>query len=386
MSKSIGNTVNPLEAADKYGADALRFNLATGSTPGNDMKFCGVAPGRHAALRQQALERDALHRVRESRRHAARAGGRRACAWSCRRSRAARWPTAGSWPRQHDLAADVQRLMEDYQFGEAGRLIYEFIWGEFCDWYLECAKGPLNGGDAQAKADTIAVLRWTLERSLRLLHPFMPFVTEELWQFLLGQPAERTDLPPAEQSIMVRPWPRPEEAPADPAAERDFGLLMAIITAIRNARAEAIKDAPEGQKADLARRRIAAYLAAGAQAALLEAQRDILIRLAQLDPANVIIGAEMPEAASDRPDDDAGGGRCGDGPAHGGTGGPGRGAGAPGERGRAGPGRDRAHRGAAGERAVRKQGQAGRGGSQREKLAAARDRLAVLQTRLAAFE
>jgi valyl-tRNA synthetase len=297
MSKSIGNTVNPLEAADKYGTDALRFNLATGSTPGNDMKFSEArleGMQRFANKLWNATRFIVFESPGGTRRVPEADSLRLELPPRERRTLADRWILA----RQHDLAADVQRLMDEYQFGEAGRLIYEFIWGEFCDWYLECAKGPLNGTDAQAKADTIAVLRWTLERSLRLLHPFMPFVTEELWQYLLGRPADRADLPPAEQSIMVRPWPRSEEAPADPTAERDFGLLMAIITAIRNARAEAIKDAPEGQKADLARRRIAAYLAAGAWAPLLEAQRDILIRLAHLDPANVIIGAEMPDATS----------------------------------------------------------------------------------------
>jgi valyl-tRNA synthetase len=297
MSKSVGNTVNPLEAADKYGADALRFNLATGSTPGADMKF--------SESRLEGMQRFA-NKVWNATRFIVfdkTAGGRRALAETSRalalppaerRTLADRWIIS----RQHTLAADVQRLNEDYQFGEAGRLIYDFIWGEFCDWYLEYAKGPLNGADAEAKEDTLAVLRWTLDRALRLLHPFMPFLTEELWQYLLDHPAADEALPASECSIMMAPWPRAAEAPFDSAAERDFGLLMEIITGIRNARAEAIKDAPEGQKNDLARRRIAAYIGAGGQSGLLRAHSAFLARLAQLDPAGLQIGPEMPAAAA----------------------------------------------------------------------------------------
>ena len=298
MSKSLGNTVNPLEAADRYGTDALRFNLATGSTPGNDMKF--------SESRLEGMQRFANKLWNATRFIVAdtASGGRRVPAAESRELAlppAARLTLADRWilARQHTLTADVQRLMEDYQFGEAGRLIYDFIWGEFCDWYLEYAKGPLGGGDAGAKADTIAVLRWTLDRSLRLLHPFMPFVTEELWQNLRGAPAGAADLPAAAQSIMVQPWPRAEEAPTDPAAVRDFGLLMGIITAIRNARAEAIKDAPEGQKADLARRRIPAYIGAKAQVPLLEAHAGLVARLAGLDPAQMQIAAALPAGAAD---------------------------------------------------------------------------------------
>ncbi len=300
MSKTLGNTVNPLEAADKYGTDALRFNLATGSTPGNDMKF--------SESRLEGMQRFA-NKLWNATRFIVfdTATGTRRVPEAESRALALpppeRWTLADRWilSRQHTLAADVQRLMDEYQFGEAGRLIYDFLWGELCDWYLEYAKGPLNGPDAQARADVLAVLRWTLERSLRLLHPFMPFVTEELWQFLLGRPADQPDLHKEAQSIMVAPWPQPAEVPADPDAERDFGLLMAIITGIRNARAEAIKDAPEGEKAALARRRIRAILGAGAQTDLLESQRALLIRLAGLDPEGLIIGAALPaEAATGR--------------------------------------------------------------------------------------
>jgi len=296
MSKSLGNTVNPLQAADRYGTDALRFNLATGSTPGNDMKFSESrleGMQRFANKLWNATRFIVFESGSTTRRVAVEASRTLTLPPPERLTLADRWIIS----RQHALAADVQRLMEDYNFGEAGRLIYDFMWGEFCDWYLECAKGPLNGSDAQAQADTVAVLRWTLDRGLRLLHPFMPFVTEELWQNLLGRPAD-ADLPAAQQSICMAAWPRPADAPQDMAAEREFGLLMALVTAIRNARAAAIKDAPDGQKADLARKRLPAYLAAGAAAGLLQGQAAILARLAGLDPAGLAIAATMPTAGT----------------------------------------------------------------------------------------
>jgi valyl-tRNA synthetase len=201
-----------------------------------------------------------------------------------------RWTLADRWiiSRAHDVNADVQRLMEDFQFGQAGQLIYDFAWNEFCDWYIEYAKGPLNEG-GQAREDALAVLRWTLDRTLRLLHPYMPFLTEELWQHLLGWPSEQEGLDPWQQSIMVAPWPDAGEAPADAAAERDFGLLMDAITAIRNARAEAIAGAPEAQKRDLARKRLPASIGAGRQTDLFTAYTPMLARLALLDPAQITI-------------------------------------------------------------------------------------------------
>jgi valyl-tRNA synthetase len=302
MSKSLGNTVNPLVAADKFGTDALRFNLMTGSTPGNDMKF--------SEARLQGMQHFA-NKLWNATRFIVGAGA--ADEGSGIRDQGSgthendpkskiqnpklptlppqeRWTLADRWiiSRAHDVNADVQRLMEDFQFGQAGQLIYDFAWSEFCDWYIEYAKGPLNEG-GQAREDALAVLRWTLDRTLRLLHPYMPFLTEELWQHLLGWPSEQEGLDPWQQSIMVAPWPDAGEAPADAAAERDFGLLMDAITAIRNARAEAIAGAPEAQKRDLARKRLPASIGAGRQTDLFTAYTPMLARLALLDPAQITI-------------------------------------------------------------------------------------------------
>jgi valyl-tRNA synthetase len=299
MSKSIGNTINPLVAADQYGTDALRFNLMTGSTPGNDMKFseARLQGMQHFANKLWNATRFIVNAAASSEQRAASSEDdaiRNPQSAIRNLPEAARLTLADRWilSRLHTLTADVQRLMEDFQFGQAGQEIYDFIWGEFCDWYIEYAKGPLNEG-GQQREDALAVLQWTLDRALRLLHPYMPFVTEELWQNLNGWPSAQAGLDPWQQSIMVAPWPQAGEAPADPAAERDFTLLMDTITAIRNARAEAIAGAPEAQKRDLARRRIAAQIGAGRYTALFTEYAPMLARLAQLDAAAIQIAPAL---------------------------------------------------------------------------------------------
>ena len=289
MSKSIGNTINPLVAADQFGTDALRFNLMTGSTPGNDMKFseARLQGMQHFANKLWNATRFIVGAAAASSEQRAASSENDAADPKSKIQNlksAGRLTLADRWilSRLHTLTSDVQRLMEDFQFGQAGQEIYDFIWGEFCDWYIEYAKGPLNAG-GQARDDALTVLHWTLDRALRLLHPYMPFVTEELWQNLNGWPSAQEGLDPWQQSIMVASWPGVDDAPADPAAERDFALLMDTITAIRNARAEAIAGAPEAQKRDLARRRIAAQIGAGRYAALFTEYAPMLARLAQLD-------------------------------------------------------------------------------------------------------
>jgi valyl-tRNA synthetase len=176
--------------------------------------------------------------------------------------------------------------MEAFQYAEAGRQIYEFFWNEFCDWYLEISKVALYGTDAAAKAQTRATLVRVLDSSLRLLHPFIPFVTEETWGYLkqavqAGQPS--TTWPAA---LIVASWP---EAPAtDPAAETDMGLIMEIVRVIRNARAE--YSVQPGH-------RIPANVQAGEdKLALLQDQARVLCALARLDPDQLVI-----QAAGDAP-------------------------------------------------------------------------------------
>ena len=168
--------------------------------------------------------------------------------------------------------------MDGFQYGEAGRQIYEFFWSEFCDWYLEFSKIALYRGDATAKARTRATLVRVLDETLRLLHPFVPFVTEETWGYLKeavggsGWPA----------GLIVASWPEP--GIRDEVAEGEMGLIMDLVRAIRNARAEY-----EVKPGAL----IAASIAADSREAMVCAQSEILCALARLDPARLIIAANL---------------------------------------------------------------------------------------------
>ncbi|MFQ5813685.1 MAG: class I tRNA ligase family protein, partial [Anaerolineae bacterium] len=161
---------------------------------------------------------------------------------------------------------------EDYNFGEAGRQIYDFLWGEYCDWFIEMSKIRLYGEDDEAKDTAQQVLVHVLDRTMRLLHPFMPFVTEEIWQHL----------PHEGEALIVAPWP--EAGPMDGAAEAEMSLIMEIVRAIRNARAE-YKVEPG--------RRIEAIIATGEDYELLSSQRDILITTARLDAEKLHIARTL---------------------------------------------------------------------------------------------
>jgi valyl-tRNA synthetase len=178
------------------------------------------------------------------------------------RSLADRWIVS----RLNRLIADATRLIEDYQFGEAGRQIYEFFWGEYCDWYLEIAKILLRAaderGDGAARTATLSTLVSVLECALRLLHPYMPFVTEEIYQQIPGHG----------EALIIAPWP--EALARDEAAERAMGVVMELIGGIRTARAE-LNIEP--------RRKLPAIVMAPAHLALLEGQRAVVEALAGLD-------------------------------------------------------------------------------------------------------
>jgi len=189
--------------------------------------------------------------------------------------------------RLHGLSVDVNRLFDNYQFGEAGRQIHDFLWGEYCDWFLEMAKLRLYGDDAQARQRARQVLVYVLERASRLLHPIMPFITEEIWQNLmkaLRGDSGTSSMPAKAQALMVTPWPDTAGMP-DPAAEAQVGILMDLIRSIRNARAE--YDVQPG-------RRIVALIAAGDQEKWLQSQRPILCSLAKLDEDRLQLRRALP--------------------------------------------------------------------------------------------
>ncbi|MCF6134113.1 valine--tRNA ligase [Thermoactinomyces vulgaris] len=229
MSKSLGNGIDPMEVIDQYGADAMRYMLSTGCTPGNDQRFRFERveaarnfankiwnASRFALMHLEGVEEDDL-------------------------SLTGPFSTADQWilHRLNETVRDVTRLLNRFDFGEAGRVLYNFIWDEFCDWYIEFAKLPLYGEDEEAKRVTRSVLVHVLDQSLKLLHPMMPFITEEIWQHL----------PVKGESIMIAPWPVEDEQFESAQAVRQMRVLIEIIRSVRNIRAE--MDVPAKRQIEL---------------------------------------------------------------------------------------------------------------------------------------
>jgi valyl-tRNA synthetase len=279
MSKSFGNVVNPLEVMDQQGTDALRFTLATSGTPGQDLN---LNPDRIEAARNFAnkiwnITRFVLTKLEGFSSSAAQPS-------NLQIFEPATMTLADRWilSRYNRLVQDVDRLMRAYNFGEAGRQIQDFLWGDFADWYVEIAKVQLEPtAGAEQQANTRAVLYGVLEGSLRLLHPFMPFVTEEAWQYLTNGRRQSVALP---ASIMVAPYPTANAGALDDAAERDFALLQELISSVRNVRNE--------YKVEPARW-VAATVAAGARAAMLNEQRGQIVRLARVADEQLAIAEHL---------------------------------------------------------------------------------------------
>jgi len=226
MSKSLGNGVDPIEVIDRYGADTLRFMLITGNTPGNDLRF---------HFERLEATRNFLNKI-----------------WNASRFVLMNLQDFEGKPRGELTLADrwilsryeytvqsVTNALERYDLGEAGRLLYEFIWSEFCDWYIELSKKRLYSQDNPEEKNTVqSVLLEVLEGTMRILHPFMPFLTEEIWQHL----------PTKGKTIMLSSWPevtgyRQEQV------EKEMSLLMDVIHVVRNIRSE-MNVAP-GRRADI---------------------------------------------------------------------------------------------------------------------------------------
>ena len=285
MSKSWGNVVDPIGLADRYGSDALRMSLITNSSPGNDQKFSDqrTEQAGHFANKLWNATRFVLSQATDDGRWTMDDGNNPKSKIQNPKSLADRWIQS----RYSRTVSQVTQMLDDYQLGEAGKVLQEFVWSEYCDWYIEAAKGALRSEDAETRQTTLAVARTVLDGILRLLHPYMPFVTEELWQNLHGWPSRDESLDRREQSIIVAEWPAPLSTGDE--AERDFDTVIEIIRQVRNARAETIKDAPDNLKGEMARRRIEATIGAGSRTAMLQQEADTLARLAQLDANKLTI-------------------------------------------------------------------------------------------------
>jgi len=279
MSKSLGNALDPLDLIAEYGTDALRFTLLTAGTPGNDLKLSvsRVEANRNFANKIWNAARFVVMRLEDDAQELDRRDPNSptyALPPAAELSLVDRWILS----RYASVRDDVTRLIESWQLGEAGRQLYEFLWNEYCDWYIEAAKVRLGEGTAAEAHATRQVLAYVLERSLRLLHPFMPFVTEAIWRNLPGLGAEGA------ASIMVTRWPE-ELARVDAAAETDFGRVQEVVRGIRNVRSE--YDVPAG-------RRISAQISAGEFAPLMQASLPVTAMLARLDAGRVEIAATLP--------------------------------------------------------------------------------------------
>ncbi|MEJ2211182.1 MAG: valine--tRNA ligase [Anaerolineae bacterium] len=277
ISKSMENIdeYDPLKIIERIGADALRYTLLTSSTPGNDMSLDPrrLEGARNFANKIWNAARFVLSNIQSP------------IPAEAEKPDSGDWQLPDRWitSRLHRLTAEVTELFDAHQYGEAGRRINDFLWSEFCDWYIEACKIRLYGDDAAARAVAQERLISVLEQGLRLLHPYMPFVTEEIWQHL------KAAWPGGQgwgEALMMAPWPEADERLLNGEAEADMALLMDLIRQIRNARAE--YDVTPG-------RSISAIVAAGPMLPVLEAQRGLLIFLGRLDEGGLVLAANLEE-------------------------------------------------------------------------------------------
>ncbi|WPC17933.1 valine--tRNA ligase [Pediococcus inopinatus] len=264
MSKSLGNGIDPMDVIDKYGADALRWFLSQGSTAGQDIRFSYDKmdaawnfinkiwnASRYVIMNLGEMTEPVLPDEKE-------------------------WNLTDRWilSRLNTTVQQVTHFFDTYEFGEAGRALYTFIWDDFCDWYIEMSKEVLTGDDETAKANTRNILAYVLDQTLRLLHPIMPFVTEELWQAM----------PHTGKSIVTAAYPTVHEEMSNAKAEDDMGHLIDLIKAVRNIRADA--NAPMSSSVDLLVKTDNANLKA-----LFENNQDYIERFCH--PAKFEVGANL---------------------------------------------------------------------------------------------
>ena len=259
MSKSLGNGIDPVEVIDKYGADSLRFMLVTGNTPGNDLRFSWqrVESARNFANKIWNASRFLLMNLENFD--------------ASFKPAAEDLELADRWiiSRLNRTAKAVTENLDKFELGEAARLIHDFIWFEFCDWYIELTKSRLYGSDARAKNTALYVLNTVLEKSLRLLHPFMPFLTEII----------RQKLPNAEGSIMVAPWVTGSEMSeyvGDEDSIQKFAKhVVGIVKVIRNLKNEIGVEA---------RKKVAVVLKFSGDDKILRENINYITELAAADP------------------------------------------------------------------------------------------------------
>ncbi len=264
ISKTLDNSIDPLEYMDRYGADPLRFTLVTSGTPGNDVnvdvkriegnwRFVNKL-WQMASFVKLNLDGHESEWQHDSNPH----------------DLYSRWILS----RLDTLVRNTNRQFDSYLYGEAGRQIHDFLWREFADWYIEISKIALHGDDVGARQRTLQTLVHVLETGIRLLHPFMPFVTEEIWQHL----------PHEGETIMMAPWPQPDKKLQDPNAEAIMETLVELVRGVRNARSE--YNVPHG-------RTISAQLRPGLAANQIDELRAMFGRLCRIEALTLLAADDL---------------------------------------------------------------------------------------------
>jgi valyl-tRNA synthetase len=288
MSKTTGNVIDPLTVMDDFGTDALRFTLLVGSTPGNDT---------NVGLKKVEANRNFANKLWNAGRFVINAIGTLGDGKLGTNDQSTDVPTytladSWVWAKLQQLVRDVERQFQNFQYGQAGQQIYDFVWSDFADWYVEIAKEQMKNDDT--RYSTVETLARVFDMSLRLLHPFTPFVTEEIWGHLRSALRESLlkdvckDWPDA---LIVAKFPEPRQSEGWEADKTtDFELIQEIVRSIRNLRAE---------KGVAPSRKIAATISAGNKLDLLESQKPVIASLAGLDPLQTTIYQLLEEKPAD---------------------------------------------------------------------------------------
>ena len=267
MSKTRGNTLDPLELIEQFGTDALRFALTTGTAPGNDLRFGEnrLEAARNFANKVWNASRFVISGLD---------GESELDGWHDLpfvEHREDRWIVS----RLDRVIVEVNESLRNFELGDAQQKLYDFFWNDYCDWYIEMAKLRLRSGEGQSPLPTLAHV---LERTLRLLHPFMPFITEEIWQNLRSKlPQEGDD----SGSIMVAEYPTADSPRADAQAEEEIALVMQAIRAVRNTRAQL--RIPAGQ-------RLEAQIEANGMQGPIEEEAEVIRALSRVEPLHIVAG------------------------------------------------------------------------------------------------
>jgi len=270
MSKTKGNVIDPLELTDEYGADALRFTLAAMAAQGRDIK---LAKSRIEGYRNFGTKLWNAARFLEM----------NGCAGSPEYDPAKCQDPINRWivGEVEKVSGEVSAGIEAYRFNEAAAALYHFLWHIFCDWYLELIKSLLQGGDQAAQAEARATAAWTLDQALKLLHPFMPFITEELWARLAAPGTER------ETMLIVADWPLLDGL-ADNRASQELEWVIQFVSDVRSVRAE--MNVPAGAKIPV--------IVTGANdetSGRIERYGETMKRLARID--RISLGQDVPKGS-----------------------------------------------------------------------------------------